>query len=179
VLVISVIKPSFRSYLTSYDNLYYSKIRDIAIQFIKKGFKVNLMSFCKEEGDEEAINEIYKMIPQEYYSYIIQYNYSGNIDEALQIIGSSSFIIATRFHAMILGWLFEKPVVPIVYNEKMLNVMKDVNFKGIYSDFNNLVKLKPSELFQSMETNLIDVREQIKSSEAHFKELDKILLDKI
>ncbi|WP_339316212.1 polysaccharide pyruvyl transferase family protein [Oceanobacillus sp. FSL W7-1304] len=176
-IVISVIKPSYRPYLSEYDDLYYKKIKDTSIEFIKKGYKITLMSFCKHEGDEEAIGEILKTIPQKYSHYIEPYNYRGNIEQSLDVISSSSLVIGTRFHAMILGWLFNKPVVPIVYSEKMTNVMKDVGFSGLYTDFNSIDQLDPVDIVKSMETNFVDITVQIENSEKHFKELDKLLLD--
>lgn len=176
-IVISVIKPSYRSYLYGYDDAYYRKISDLSIKFIKKGFNVILMSFCKYEGDEEAAKEIVNKIPVEYKSYVKQYNYEGNLDESLDIIAKSSLVIGTRFHAMILGWVFNKPVVPIVYSEKMKKVMEDVDFKGIYANLKEIDFLEIDKVvLKSFEKNLIDVGKQRENSENHFKELDELLL---
>src|SRR5690625_2673383 len=178
-IVISVIKPSYRSYLSGYDDLYYEKLKVISIEFIKKGYGITFMSFCKHEGNEEAIREILKIIPQKYIQYIKQYNYRGSIAESLDIISNSSLIIATRFHAMILGWVFNKPVVPIAYSEKMTNVMKDVEFNGLYTDFKNLYQLNPVDVGKSIRTNLIDVTKQKENSREQFTELDKLLMDSL
>ncbi|MED5076898.1 polysaccharide pyruvyl transferase family protein [Geobacillus stearothermophilus] len=102
-VIISVIKPSIREYLSGYDEVYYKKIKDITIYFVEKGYDVTLMSFCKNEGDSEAIKNIMKLIPNEYLNKVIEYSYQSNIDKALNIIAGSSFVVATRFHAMILG----------------------------------------------------------------------------
>ncbi|OQP08346.1 polysaccharide pyruvyl transferase family protein, partial [Geobacillus thermoleovorans] len=94
---------------------------------------------------------------------------------ALDVIAGSSFVVATRFHAMILGWVYNKPVFPIAYSNKMINVMKDVGFKGSYVDFNDLNSLEPEEVFRSMESNFVDISQQIKSSEKQFQKLDEYL----
>lgn len=174
-IVISVIKPSYRPYLVEYDDLYYNKIKDISVEFIKNGYEITLMSFCKHEGDEEAIKEILKIIPKKHLKYVKQYNYRGLIEESIDIISSSSLVIGTRFHAMILGWVFNKPVVPIAYSEKMTNVMKDINFKGVYTDFKSLHKLEAKEVFNSLFINPLDVSAQIKNAEKHFEKLDEYL----
>lgn len=176
-VVISVIKPSYRSDLSEYDDLYYNKIRDISIEFIKKGYNITLMSFCKIEGDEEAIEKILKRIPNNYVEFVDKYNYRGDIEESLELISCSSLVIATRFHAMILAWVYNKPVVPIAYSEKMTNVVIDVGFDGVYTDFANLEKLNPLEIYNNLEKELIDVTKQTVNSEDHFKELDKLLLN--
>ncbi|QNU20462.1 polysaccharide pyruvyl transferase family protein [Geobacillus thermoleovorans] len=174
-VIISVIKPSIREYLSGYNEVYYRKIKDIAIYFIKKGYDVILMSFCKNEGDSEAVKNIMKLIPKEYLDKVIEYSYQLNIDKALDVIAGSSFVVATRFHAMILGWVYNKPVFPIAYSNKMINVMKDVGFKGSYVDFNDLNSLEPEEVFRSMESNFVDISQQIKSSEKQFQKLDEYL----
>lgn len=177
-IVISVIKPSYRKYLSEYDDLYYKKIKDISLKFIENGYKITLMSFCKHEGDEEAIKEILKLVPKKYLQYVNQYNYRGNIEESLDIISTASLVVATRFHSMILGWLFNKPVVPIVYSSKMTNVMNDVGFNGLYTDIANIDQLDPIAVYDAINSNLIDITEQIENSKKHFKELDKLLLNK-
>lgn len=177
-IVISVIKPSIRKHLIGYDKVYYEKIKDITTYFIDRGYQVMLMSFCEEEKDQKAIDSIIDIIPEDYHNELSKYLYKTNIDEALEIIANSKFIVGTRFHAMILGWVFEKPVFPIAYSNKMINVMEDIEFQGFYTDFYNIHKLKPEQVYNSMKTNLIDVSEQVENAKRQFKKLDEHLLKK-
>lgn len=176
-IIISVIKPSVRKHLANFDNIYYEKIKDITIYCIEKGYKVTLMSFCENEGDEEAIEAIEDLIPKPYLNKVIKHSYKFNIEQTLNIIAKSSFVVGTRFHAMILGWVYNKPVFPIAYSRKMINVMKDINFTGVYSDFDNIHKLDAEQVFNSIKTNSIDVSDQILRAEKHFKILDEYLLN--
>ncbi len=175
-IVISVIKPSFRKNLNEYDDIYYKKIKDITLHFIERGYKVTLMSFCENEGDKEAVDAIMSLIPKVNLHKVNSHLYKLNIEETLNVIAKSSFVIATRFHSMILGWVYNKPVYPIVYSSKMTNVMKDVSFDGSYVDIKNMYALKPEEVFESMTSNLIDVSKQAKNAEKHFEILDNFLL---
>ncbi|RDU37122.1 hypothetical protein DRW41_10590 [Neobacillus piezotolerans] len=174
-ILISVIKPSVRKYLANYDEIYYKKVKDIAVYFIEKGYRVTLMSFCELEGDNEAVKTVMNLIPKTYLKNITTFLYKLDIEKALKVIANSSFIVATRFHSMILGWIYKKPVYPIVYSEKMTNVMKDIGFKGLFTDFENIYSLEPKQVFESMKTNLIDVSNQVINSERHFEKLDKYL----
>jgi colanic acid/amylovoran biosynthesis protein len=175
-IVISVIKPSLRKDLLKYDDVYFSKVSNIAIEFIENGYCVTLMSFCELEGDQEAIDEIVNLIPNKLLDKVNKFYYTGNIDESLNVIAESKLVIATRFHSMILGWLFKKPVFPIVYSKKMENVMKDVGFNGMYTDFHDIHNLLPSDVLSCMNGNIIDVSVQIKNSRGHFRKLDDYLL---
>ncbi|MGF9741820.1 polysaccharide pyruvyl transferase family protein [Priestia megaterium] len=174
-IIISVIKPSIRKHLSQYDEVYYDKIKDIAIYFIKKGYYVTLMSFCELEGDKEAVGKIVDLIPSEFSERVKKHYYTTNIEDTLNVMAQSSFIVATRFHSMILGWVFNKPVFPIVYSEKMTNVMKDVGFKGFYTDFKNINNVKPEQVFECIKTNLIDVSKQVDKAEEHFSKLDEYI----
>lgn len=175
-IAISVIKPSFRKNLRGYDDIYYTKIKEIAMYFMDKGYQVTLMSFCEKEGDREAIDEIVGLLPSKYKDEVIKHYYQTNMNASLKVIENSDFVIATRFHSMILGWVYEKPVFPIVYSNKMYNVMEGTKFTGKSTNFVDIASLAASEVYETMNTNLVDVSQQIKNSENQFKQLDSYLL---
>lgn len=126
-LAISVIKPSSKA-LDGFDNLYYEKMKDVAIYFIQQGYDVHFMSFCQHEGDQEAISLILNLIPAELQAHTHAHLYKTDMDEILAVLSGASCIVASRFHAMILGWVFGKPVFPVAYSNKMINVMQDAYF---------------------------------------------------
>ena len=70
------------------------------------------MSFCKNEGDEQAIEEIISKCDKETKQHISKYYYKGNIKEALEELANSQIIVGGRFHANILGMLLKKAVIP-------------------------------------------------------------------
>lgn len=174
-VVISVIKPSFRKNLSSYDDVYYRKIKDIIVLLNLKGYRVTLMSFCEKQGDQEAVERIIELLPFNNKKMVNHYYYKYDIDETINIIANSRFVIATRFHSMILGWVLNKPVFPIAYSSKMTNVMNDIGFKGQYTDINNIDQLKPQDVLGAIQSKPIDVSESIKNSEKHFEKLDDLL----
>lgn len=175
-ITISVIKPSFRTALKDFDDLYYEKLKDISIYFIDRGYKVLFLSFCKLEKDEEAIESIIKRIPVEYAENVETHLYRTDMNLMISIIASAELVIATRFHSMILGWVLNRPVFPISYSDKMINVMNDVNFQGNYVDFKGLKSLNTELVFESMEHNMINVSAQVIDAERHFEKLDSYLL---
>ncbi|NJJ41643.1 polysaccharide pyruvyl transferase family protein [Paenibacillus apii] len=174
-IIISVIKPSYREDLIGYDEVYYKKIKEISIYFIEQGYNVQLMSFCDYEGDNEATEYIFNLLPSKYREAVKVYYYNTNIEEAIQIFSNSSFVIATRFHSMILGWLSQIPVFPIIYSNKMTNVISDAKFKGFYTDFKNLEIVQPEKVFALIKTNPVDVSFLAKEASKQFKKLDEYL----
>lgn len=174
-ILISVIKPSIRKELFDKDNEYYNTIKNLAVDFLENGKKVKLMSFCKNEGDEEAIEEILKITPKSFRDKIGKYYYDGNIEDALEIIGKAEAVVATRFHAMILGFIYRKKVYPIAYSKKTTNVLEDLEFKGNYCSFDNLNEISYEKIMENeiLDENILELAR--KDAERHFEKLDLFL----
>ena len=171
----SVILPSARDKSIRNEAEYFNRLKQLALEIIKSGEKVKLMSFCKGERDEEAIQKLLNMIPNEYQKNIETYFYRGDMDEALEIICKAKNIVATRFHAMILGFTFEKPVFPIAYSKKMTNVLDDIGFTGNFCTLENLNNLT-YEKFRENDILPKETLEKIKEdAELHFLKLDEFL----
>jgi colanic acid/amylovoran biosynthesis protein len=175
-IVISVIKPSVRKQLKAFEKEYYHKVRELAIYFIEKGYNVIFMSFCENEQDNEAIKDIIRLIPANYKENIFKHLYKFDINKSLEIIEQTNLVIATRFHSMILGMIYNKPTFPIIYSDKMSNVLNDINFTGSSIRLNEISKLEPKIVFDSMENGVIDISQQRKNAENHFEKLDEFLL---
>lgn len=174
-MLISVIKPSIRRELREKDKEYYKTVKNIIIESLKNNKKVKLISFCKNEGDEEAIEEILRIIPESFRDRVDKYYYRGNIEEALEIIGKAEAIVATRFHAMILGFIYKKKVYPIAYSKKTTNVLEDLEFKGNYCSFDKLNEVSYDKIMENeiLDEDILELAK--KDAEKHFEKLDLFL----
>ncbi len=153
---------------------YDEEIVNLAKKFVGEGYGVTLMSFCKYENDENAIRRILGLMGDEMKSEIGTYMYTGDLDEALSVLAKSEGIVASRFHASILGLLFGKKVLPIVYSDKTINILEDMSFKGPVVDIRKINKFDGNSFdLSTLEVN--DVRDQIELAEKQFQELDKVL----
>src|SRR5699024_1113213 len=104
------------------------------------------------------------------------YNYTGNLNESLSIIKASKGIVATRFHSMILGWLFNKNVYPIIYSQKTDNVLSDTNLLGDFVWMQEIDKIKISSVLTQLLTgDKHDIDNEIHNAQKQFLYLDKIL----
>lgn len=171
-VVISVIDLSCRNELSEFKEMYENKIKEMCEHFISSGYEVTLMSFCNFEGDKKAIESILGLLDKKTSSKVEVYLYDGDIQGALNVIAGCEVVIATRFHAMILGLLFNKKVLPIIYSNKTLNVLNDIEFKGEY------VRIEEMDKFDIAKVDLeykLDISKQIEDSHRHFENLDKYL----
>lgn len=156
---------------------YDKTMADLTVRFVNSGYSVTYMSFCKYEGDELAIKRIKSKLPDKYRSTVNNYNYSGNIDEALRLLGNNEIIIGSRFHATILGLLFKKKVLPVIYSEKTKNILSDMKFDGPAIDIQDLDSFNV-DTFDPKKLKPFNVDNQIKLAEKQFQELDKILVSR-
>lgn len=158
-----------------YQKQYEEKMIEMTQFFIKKGYEVCYMSFCKKEGDEEAIASILQQCKKEIKEKITTYFYRGNRKEALKILADSQIIIGSRFHANILGMLLGKTVIPMMYSKKTKHVLEDMNFQGKVVDIKEIENFSVQELTQEELNRKQDISYQIQDAQEQFKILDKIL----
>jgi len=168
---VSVIKPSIRKDLIDIDTKYYNGITKLVEKYKLQGYEISLVSFCQAEGDEQAIDEIYSLLRDK--KNVNKKYYRGfNREEIINELSSSEIIVATRFHAMILGWVFNKKVLPLIYSNKTLNVIKDVKFSGEYID----IRKDDDYSINQKEIGILeDVNSIAIESERHFEVLDTVL----
>lgn len=175
-VVISVMNLENRKGLSKYTSQYENKIKEISISLINKGYKVTLMSFCEHESDTIAIKRISSSMPAMYNDDLHAYNYDGDLNNTLSIIKSSQGVIATRFHSMILAWIFKLPVYPIIYSEKTQNVLRDSNFKGESSWIDKISGIDVDKVVsQVINGEIHKIDNEIEKAHNQFLKLDEIL----
>ena len=155
-----------------YSAIYRNTIIKLIEFLVKQNYDICLMSFCKEEKDEEEIEEIITQCKDNIKEKLEKYYYNGNINEALNVLGDSCIIFGSRFHANILGLLLQKTIIPIIYSDKTLHVLEDMNIKSKYIDIRNLDKFSINSLTEKDLNNVINIQEQQEKAKEHFKELD-------
>lgn len=155
--------------------VYYDAIAQLCIRCIAQHIPVRLLSFCKSEGDEEAISAILKKIPQR--EKVAACLYRGNPKAFLAEMNACETIVATRFHAMILGWVLGKNVVPIIYSGKQTQVLRDCNFRGPMWNAMEQKEMTGDTLlaFAMEEKGKLDISILKEKSRAQFKALDEYL----
>lgn len=172
---ISVINLNNRRELAKYQTQYRDFIVDICRYYCKKGYQVNLMSFCKEEGDEIMIDEVlHKLESEGEGQSVIPILYRGDINEIVNLISCSEVVVATRFHAMILGWCMKKKVLPIIYSPKMEHVIEELHFAGPVAHIGD--KEEMDKILEKLEKgDTFDVSEICMDAEKQFYKLDREL----
>ena len=152
-------------------HIYYHVLAELCDIAINKGIQITIFSFCKDEGDEEAISIIKGMVKKK--EYVNTCNYGGDTKEIINQLNNCEYIFATRFHAMILGWVLGKKVFPIIYSKKQSNVMEDIGYQG--GSWNLLAKQKYTAdrlLEDCLKNQSFNVENQINFAEQQFSAID-------
>ena len=135
--IISIISPKDKID-EKYEEKYEEKMLELITFLIKKEYEICLMSFCKNENDEEEIEKIYNQIPENQKKKVEKYYYNGNIEEALNTIADSQLVVGGRFHANIIGLCLGKSILPVLYSDKTLHVLEDMQINTPIIDIRKL-----------------------------------------
>lgn len=155
---------------------YEKKIVEICSAFYQSGHSICLASFCSPQKDDAAAQRIMKECLDRGITDIKITEYRGNISSMVDEISKSKYIIATRFHAMILGLLLGKPTYPIIYDHKQKTVLRDLAFQGKYCSMNDIGNVDAANVVCGL-TNYkpFDCKKYILEAQQQFLALDMFI----
>ena len=122
---ITVINLNIRKDLKEINDKYMKFLERNIKNYISLGKNIYLFSFCKHEGDEETIEAILKLFPNESHLHIVKY--TGDIDEFLKQYNTMEYMICARFHAMILSSIAMQKMYIMSYSKKIDRVIEDLD----------------------------------------------------
>lgn len=124
---ITVIDLNIRNYLKHKVDEYLMFLEKNIKSYISLGKDVYLYSFCKNEGDENTIEAILKLFPNEGHLHIVKY--TGDVDQFLKQYNSMEYMICARFHAMILSSIVKQKIYVMSYSKKIDRVIEDLDLE--------------------------------------------------
>jgi colanic acid/amylovoran biosynthesis protein len=91
------------------------------------------------------------------------------MEQILALIAESEYMVATRFHAMVLGLGAGKKVLPLIYHIKLRNVLEDLSFRSPYYDIRHL-PADTTGVIEQIGRGITDLERDAlaRSSAAHF-----------
>lgn len=99
--------------------------------------QIYLTALCVNEGDLEACKEIYFKLSRK-AKKVVKVFVHTDVENTINHLASARKIFATRFHAMILAWAFNKPCFVVSYSKKTNHVISDLNQEQKYIDLKKL-----------------------------------------
>lgn len=147
---------------------YIKQLCAIATSALKKGLNVDLVSIGGKADTQVAANMKNKYFLTNKSVSLVGYK---DIQQILEEFKGAKEVIATRYHAMILAWVFERPVHVYTYSSKTRNFISSwlpsqtsTNIKKIEQHFSvpTLTTIKHDDLVYLKE-----------ASKQHFSDLTK------
>lgn len=170
---ISVINLLNRNPLKKHHKEYINKMAEIIDQYNNENKTVYLLSFCEREGDEQAIQEVLSNVVHKDNVQVV--NYRGDIPAFMNIFSKLDSIIATRFHSIILGMIYNQNIYALNYSDKSVNFINNHNLNIEMSSIENVKDLNIETINRSM-TKTNSLNDLIVSGEKQYEALDKLLL---
>ncbi len=153
--------------------IYEKKMISVINEFNEKGINIILLN-SNAIQDKPASTRIYEKCKNK--NMISICNYDGNLEKIFKLYNNAKAIIATRLHTIILGWIYDIPVVPIVYDVKVENILKSYNFNGLVEDICNLNDMNASSIYDSIKKYSFKISQKIiNDANNQFINIDKIL----
>lgn len=124
-VIISVMNFRRRKDLAQYAESYEELMVRFCETCVTAGKTPILVAFCEYEGDFEAAERIHSMLKHEFKKTTRKVLYKETA-EILTLFRNADYVLATRFHAMILALKFKKRFFSIAYSSKIRNVLDDI-----------------------------------------------------
>lgn len=148
----------------------------LASNYLRKaGYKIVLLSLCEDEGDFEACQIVNSQL--EVSAQII--NYTGDMDNIIQLFEKGQFVIGTRFHSIVMAINCKCNFFPIIYESKTEQMLKDINYCGPLSKIDDIKNHDVTDLIKAYQNpNTIDLCKIKDRAKDQFKNL-KIVLESV
>lgn len=136
MIVIAPISLDFKaradvSQLQYYRNAYEDKLAGFVRQCVSDGYKVEFVSFSDYEQDCLAIARIVKKLDEPTMESV-GITAGNEINLKIDVLKKAKYMVGTRFHSMILGWIFGVKQLVLSYSNKITSVISD-DFPDQYS----------------------------------------------
>ena len=181
ILAISVInlRWEFRNIPEQIADAYEAFILRAAEEALEKGYEVCFLSFCELQKDSEAIEriegEIKKTRPA-FAGRISKRIYTENIAEIVDVLAECEAVLATRFHAMVLGYVLGKKVLPVCYSDKTTNVIRDLSLTETWAEIQHPETYPATSIIDSFHSLPSErIAELATAADTQFAALDKYL----
>lgn len=148
-VVISLIDCAFSARsvaLQQASKTYEAKMVEVARKFLSEGYRVSFLN-SNTEQDRPACDRILSELDS---SNVDVLDYDGRLDKVFELYQTATCVVATRLHTIVLAWLYRLPVVPVVYDIKVENLLCSCGFTADRYDIKNLESVSGEDIFASM-----------------------------
>lgn len=146
----------------------------ISKQFMKENYQIVYL-LSNSEQDRPSYERIKNMIGEDNSTC---FSYDGDISSVFKLFSDAEICISTRLHPIELGLLYGLKVIPIIYDEKVSNMLDSINFTGDRYYYSDIKREDVKEIMRSIESYSFEIDDAIiTNANNQFIMLDEVLLD--
>ncbi|AVK63326.1 hypothetical protein C5Z26_04080 [Lactobacillus sp. CBA3606] len=175
-VLVNVMNLKVNSFSDELVKSYFNRLKTFISIQLELGMDVHLLSVNVKDGDLEAATSL-KVNNFGNNEAVSVVNYE-DISSTLQEFEFAESVIATRYHAMILSWLYGKPVHVLAYSDKIINFIKTWNVEQVYTDLRASQRQSALEEMTFSEIDQIKLKELHDLAKQHFDDLKSVLKNK-
>ena len=86
----------------------------------------------------------------------------NSLGDLLAQIAKTDYVVATRFHNILLSMMLEKPIIAISFHHKCASLMQQMGMERLCEDINHLRAERLTEQFQDLERNATGISESLR-----------------
>ncbi|WEE36923.1 polysaccharide pyruvyl transferase family protein [Lactiplantibacillus paraplantarum] len=170
---LSINDVSRQSGLAKMAHQYEEYVTKVALELLSQNYTIKFIPFSTAQNDLLVSKRICDRILGANPKANVEIIDSNNDHYKLETIRNSTLLVSTRYHSMILGWLFNVPQLVLVYGDKTKQVINDL-YTEQYKMTLNVLNEKAS--FDSSRMNTVpNIMEIKKQAELQFFYLDRFL----
>lgn len=127
---LAVIDPNHVPSISAKREIYKEVLVNTIKEHIDQGNRCRIFAFCRIEGDERIALEIRDLLNESEKKQVEIVVYDGCVESFVTALSECVLLIASRFHANVLGLLSDVQLIPLVYSDKTINMLRDSLFPG-------------------------------------------------
>lgn len=179
-VAISVIDPCMPTRDISQEicDKYIEHLGALTDRLVSEGRQVTILNFCLLERDINATEKILSLLSENIREKVCVASHSEDLTALVNEMKSAEYILGTRFHAAVLGYVFGKRVLPVCYSEKTVNMLNDLNIEH-YIRLSDFCDINSNQLYDMLQDSMVaDISGVPEAAEKHFDALDSFIAKK-
>jgi polysaccharide pyruvyl transferase WcaK-like protein len=142
---------------------YISKLADFVVWLLRKKYTVRLL-IGDVVYDEQARHDLKALLEERANDYDIGEivdEPAASVDDVLSQIAATDFVVASRFHNVLLALLLDRPVLALSYHEKVEALMVEANLGEFCQDIESINVQKMIEQFSLLEEQSSQIKQRL------------------
>jgi polysaccharide pyruvyl transferase CsaB len=141
---------------------------NVCNNLITKGYSIVLLPFQTfQDDDRKILQQVYDRILNKKSVQFV--THEVDLNEIMQIIGESEFVIGMRLHSLIVSTIQHVPFIALSYSEKIRNMLVDIDLERYRIDMQHVTDEKIRYLVDDIEVHKKEIEKKLQKAGTDMK----------